>query len=365
MKKKILIREILYLSIFLLLAFLFFYKNLTFSYLRTDDTIPWYYLQLKEAMQEGTPYVWNNLYFKLPSSSTVIIHPRTILLALLPISVFIQASIIFHIFIFGYGMFLFLRKKKLSLGASMFGAIALMFTNNFVTLVMAGHLGKFETYAYFPLVLYFLSLAVDKGRIKYFIFTGGMLGIAFMGGALDVASYFAVFVGTYFLYLLFKKKNDNSLKDYIKKDYKSILFTSIKFLIVIVFSFTISLQVIMHTRAMQDQGAAGVGNERQLWDWATRWSYPPEEMLAFILPGFFGDYSYSPTSPYWGRIARMEGDEPTFNYSLVITNISVIAFMFILFALISSHKKYREKHFWIASSIIFLLASFGRYSIDI
>ena len=361
MKKKILIREILYLSIFLLLAFLFFYKNLTFSYLRTDDTIQWEYMRLKDAIQEGTPYVWNNLYFKLPSSSTVIIHPRTILLALLPISVFIQSSIIFHIFIFGYGMFLFLRKKKLSLGASMFGAIALMFTNNFVTLVMAGHLGKFETYAYFPLVLYFLSLAVDKGRIKYFIFTGGMLGIAFMGGALDVASYFAVFVGIYFLYLLFKKKNDNSLKYYIKKDYKIILFTSIKFLIVIVFSFTISLQVIMHTRAMQDQGAAGVRNERQLWDWATRWSYPPEELLAFILPGFFGDYSYSPTSPYWGRIARMEGDEPTFNYSLVITNISVIAFMFILFALISSHKKYKEKHFWIASSIIFLLASFGRY----
>ncbi len=364
MTKKSIVREILYLLLFLLLAFLFFYRNWSFSYLRTDDTVLWQYEAIKTAIKNGTPYMWNNSYFKLPSVDIVTLHPRLLLLALLPISVFIQSSIMLHIFIFGYGMFLFLRQKGLSTAAAIIGGIVLMFTNNFVTLIMAGHLGKFETYAYFPLVLYFLSLATDKSRVRDYLFAGASLGIAFMGGALDVASYFAVFVTIYFLYMLIKKKNDLPLKDYIKQDYKNIILSCLKFALVVVFSFTLSIQAIMHTRTTTEQGAVGVTNDSELWDWATRWSYPPEEVISFILPGFFGSYTGSDTSPYWGRTARMDGDEPTFNYSLVITNISMLAFMFILFAMIASRKQYKqygEKYFWLASALFFILASFGRY----
>ncbi len=360
LKKNITI-EILYLLLFLLLAFLFFYRNWNFSYLRTDDTILWHYEAIKTAIKNATPYMWNNSYFKLPHVDIVTLHPRLLLLSILPIHIFIQSSIMFHIFIFGYGMFLFLRKKNISTAASIIGGVVLMFTNNFATLVMAGHLGKFETYAYFPLVLYFLSLAVDKSQIGYYIFAGATLGIAFMGGALDVASYFSVFVAIYFMYMLLKKRNDLKLIDYIKKDYKSIILSCLKFVLVVIFAVAISLQAIMHTRTTTDQGAVGVSNDRELWDWATRWSFPPEELLSFVLPGFFGSYTGSPVSPYWGRTARMDGDEPTFNYSLVITNISMFAFIFILFAMITSRKRYNEKRFWFISATIFILASFGRY----
>ncbi len=359
--EKNIVREILYLLLFLFLAFLFFYRNWGFEYLRTDDTILWQYEAIKTAIKNATPYMWNNSYFKLPAVDIVTLHPRLLLLAILPIPIFIQSSIMFHIFIFGYSMFLFLRQKQISVAASLIGGVILMFTNNFTTLVMAGHLGKFETYAYFPLVLYFLSLALAKSRIRDYLFTGAALGVAFMGGAMDVASYFAVFVGVYFLYMLFKKKGDLQFMTYIKQDYKSIILSCLKFVIVVVFSLTLSIQAIMHNRMMTDQGAMGVTNDSELWDWATRWSYPPEEIISFILPGFFGNYTGSPISPYWGRTARMEADNATFNYSLVITNISMLAFVFILFAMIANKKRYNEKYFWIASGVIFILASFGRY----
>ena len=354
-------REIIYFVIFAILSILFFYSNLTFSYLQMGDVILWEIKNIKEAIANGNFYFWNNAYFTIATSSTVPLHPKSLLIALLPVNIYPQVSVMFHITIMGYGLFLFLREKKLSIKASMFGAIALMFSNSIITLILPGHLGKFETYCYFPFVLYFLSKAMNNEKWTFFFFTGAFLGIAFLGGALDVAMYFALFLAVYFLYLLYNKKNELKLFDFIKKENKKIILLCLKFLLVAIFSFLMSIQIIMITKNTQDMGAAGVSNKKELWDWATRWSYPPEEILGFFIPGLFGYYSGSETHPYWGRIANVKGEPKTSNYSLTATNIGYITFLFIIFAIFISDKKYKEKYFWILTALFFLIASFGRY----
>ena len=354
-------KEITYPVIFILLSILFFYSNLTFSYLQMGDVILWDIKNIKDAIFSGNLYFWNNAYFTIASSSTVPIHPKALLIALFPNEIYPQMSIIFHIAVMGYGLFLFLREKKLSIKASMFGAIALMFSNAIITLILPGHLGKFETYCYFPFVLYFLSKAMNTEKWIHFFFTGAFLGVAFLGGALDVAMYFALFLSCYFLYLLYNKKNDKKIIDFIKTDIKKIILLCVKFALVAVFSFLMSIQIIMVTKNTQDMGAAGVEDKKQLWEWATRWSYPPEEVLGFFIPGFFGYYSGSETHPYWGRIANMPGEPKTSNFSLTSANIGYITFLFIIFAIFISRKKYNEKYFWIGTALFFLIASFGRY----
>ncbi|KLI59503.1 hypothetical protein [Brachyspira hyodysenteriae] len=354
-------KEIIYPIIFALLSILFFYSNLTFSYLQMGDVILWDIKNIKDAIFNGNLYFWNNAYFTIAAPSTVPIHPKSLLIALLPNNIYPQVSIMFHITVMGYGLFLFLREKKLSIKASMFGAIALMFSNAIITLILPGHLGKFETYCYFPFVLYFLSKAMNTEKWIHFLFTGAFLGIAFLGGALDVAMYFALFLSCYFLYLLYCKKNDKKIMDFIKTDIKKIILLCVKFALVAVFSFLMSIQIIMITRNTQDMGAAGVTDKNQLWEWATRWSYPPEEILGFFMPGFFGYYSGSQTHPYWGRIANMPGEPKTSNFSLTSANIGYITFIFIIFAIFISRKKYSEKYFWIGTALFFLIASFGRY----
>ncbi|KLI35005.1 hypothetical protein SZ50_04375 [Brachyspira hyodysenteriae] len=354
-------KEIIYPIIFALLSILFFYSNLTFSYLQMGDVILWDIKNIKDAIFNGNLYFWNNAYFTIAAPSTVPIHPKSLLIALLPNNIYPQVSIMFHITVMGYGLFLFLREKKLSIKASMFGAIALMFSNAIITLILPGHLGKFETYCYFPFVLYFLSKAMNTEKWIHFLFTGAFLGIAFLGGALDVAMYFALFLSCYFLYLLYCKKNDKKIMDFIKTDIKKIILLCVKFALVAVFSFLMSIQIIMITRNTQDMGAAGVTDKNQLWEWATRWSYPPEEVLGFFMPGFFGYYSGSQTHPYWGRIANMPGEPKTSNFSLTSANIGYITFIFIIFAIFISRKKYSEKYFWIGTALFFLIASFGRY----
>ncbi len=354
-------KEIIYPIILALLSILFFYSNLTFSYLQMGDVILWDIKNIKDAIFSGNLYFWNNAYFTIAAPSTVPIHPKSLLIALLPTNIYPQVSIMFHITVMGYGLFLFLREKKLSIKASMFGAIALMFSNAIITLILPGHLGKFETYCYFTFVLYFLSKAMNSEKWIHFFFTGAFLGIAFLGGALDVAMYFALFLSCYFLYLLYNKKNDKKIIDFIKTDIKKIILLCVKFALVAVFSFLMSIQIIMITRNTQDMGAAGVTDKNQLWEWATRWSYPPEEVLGFFMPGFFGYYSGSQTHPYWGRIANMPGEPKTSNFSLTSANIGYITFIFIIFAIFISRKKYSEKYFWIGTALFFLIASFGRY----
>lgn len=354
-------KEIIYPIIFAILSILFFYSNLTFSYLQMGDVILWDIKNIKDAIFSGNLYFWNNAYFTIATSSTVPIHPKSLLIALLPNTIYPQVSIMFHITVMGYGLFLFLREKKLSIKASMFGAVALMFSNAMITLILPGHLGKFETYCYFPFVLYFLSKAMNSEKWIHFLLTGAFLGIAFLGGALDVAMYFALFLSCYFLYLLYNKKNDKKIIDFIKTDIKKIILLCVKFALVAVFSFLMSIQIIMITRNTQDMGAAGVTDKNQLWEWATRWSYPPEEVLGFFIPGFFGYYSGSQTHTYWGRIANMPGEPKTSNFSLTSANIGYITFIFIIFAIFISRKKYSEKYFWIGTALFFLIASFGRY----
>ena len=353
--------EIKYPIIFIILSILFFASNLTFSYLQMGDVILWDIKNIKDAVLNGHLYFWNNAYFTISAPATVPIHPKSLLMTILPYKIYPQVTIIFHIAVMGYGLFLFLREKKLSTNASMFGAIALMFSNAIFTLILPGHLGKFETYCYFPLVLYFLSKAMNSEKWRDFFFTGAFLGIAFLGGALDVAMYFALFLSCYFLYLLYSKKNNLKLIDFIKTNIKKIILLCIKFALVAVFSFLMSIQVIMVTKNTQDMGAAGVENKQDLWNWATRWSYPPEEVLGFFVPGLFGYYSGSETHPYWGRIANMNGEPKTSNFSLTAVNIGYIAFLFIIFAIFISKKKYSEKYFWIGTALFFLIASFGRY----
>ena len=182
---KLIKKEIKYPVIFAVLSVLFFYSNLTFSYLQMGDVILWEIKNIKEAIANSNAYFWNNAYFTIATSSTVPLHPKSLLIAIFPVNIYPQISVMFHITIMGYGLFWFLREKKLSIKASMFGAIALMFSNAMITLILPGHLGKFETYSYFPFVLYFLSKAMNNEKWTDFFFAGAFLGIAFLGGASD------------------------------------------------------------------------------------------------------------------------------------------------------------------------------------
>ncbi|QHI68062.1 hypothetical protein [Tichowtungia aerotolerans] len=108
-------------------------------------------------------------------------------------------------------------------------------------------------------------------------------------------------------------------------------------------------------------------NKQAKWDYVTQWSFPPEEMIAFVAPGYTGWRSNEPEGPYWGRMGRSPGWEQTKqgfqNFKLENTYIGVIPVVFALFALFSCRrsKNRAEILFWGGSALAALVLSFGKY----
>jgi hypothetical protein len=77
---------------------------------------------------------------------------------------------------------------------------------------------------------------------------------------------------------------------------------------------------------------AGVETPAQKYDWATQWSYTPEEILSYAVPGFYGWYNGHKSGPYWGRIGRssdwVAGETKGMrNFCLAIFTLGTIGFV--------------------------------------
>ncbi|MBI4976300.1 MAG: hypothetical protein HZC28_02400 [Spirochaetes bacterium] len=361
MKNKML-REVIYLAVFLALAMLFFFKNIGFDrMLSMGDTILWANQKVQTAMHDGLKARWDDDYFILSRGNPVTVRPSSLIQYFVPAYIFPQINLILHLFFMGYFAFLLFRYLKLSIAAAFFGALAFMFTNDTLTLVMSGHMSKFETFSYFPLILLFLHIAMDKEKIRYFIFAGAFLGISFLGGEVQVAAYFAVLLGCYFLYLFYRKKGDDKLHVFLKNNVFRLFKLSFGFIILAVVAVFFSLQSLTFFAEAASQGEKNVVTEsrEQKWDWATQWSFPPEEIVDFVAPGIFGYYSGSPTHPYIGRMASLDGKAPWRNFKYGGENIGLIVAIMALLALALVRK--RGLFFWGITALIVLLISFGRY----
>ncbi|MDD5679363.1 MAG: hypothetical protein PHW60_15450 [Kiritimatiellae bacterium] len=78
---------------------------------------------------------------------------------------------------------------------------------------------------------------------------------------------------------------------------------------------------------------------REKWDYVTQWSWPPEESIDFIAPGYMGWRSGEPAGPYWGRMGRSAGWEQTqqgfMNFKLENMYLGIIPILLAMFAVFS------------------------------
>jgi hypothetical protein len=108
-------------------------------------------------------------------------------------------------------------------------------------------------------------------------------------------------------------------------------------------------------------------NKLAKWEYITQWSWPPEDSIDFVAPGYTGWGSGRPDGPYWGRCGRSAGWEETGqgfkNFKLDAYYLGMIAVGFALYALYSSR---RSKHkaeilFWGGAALISLVLAFGKF----
>jgi hypothetical protein len=109
----------------------------------------------------------------------------------------------------------------------------------------------------------------------------------------------------------------------------------------------VSTMLGSYTSNVKDIASMQTESPQEKWDYVTQWSWPPDECIDFIAPGYMGWRSGEPEGPYWGRMGRSAGWEQTrqgfMNFKLENMYLGIIPILLSLFAILSGMMGIKER----------------------
>jgi hypothetical protein len=252
----------------------------------------------------------------------------------------------------GSTIFLFSFRGRVNPWAALCGALAAYWLGNNFTLIYPGHTFK-------PYIILLFACAIrnaDATTWRGGIIWGSFIGLMFAQQP-DVALIFALCAGAHLVFRLWQREGFRPVR------WLPVLIPAA----IVAFLFAAGPLLSGYKMNVQDTAQVQTENPQDKWDYITQWSWPPEESIAFIAPGYTGWRSGEPTGPYYGRMGRSAGWEQTrqgfMNFQLDSLYIGFIPFAFALFAILTSRRSPHRAEilFWGFTLLIALLLAFGKY----
>jgi hypothetical protein len=292
---------------------------------------------------------------------------------------------IFHYFLLGLGMYLLLRvTRNTSRLVALFAAFSAIFSTWILTYVMIGH----NTKIFAVMTLPYILMAIEKLRqpdVQWtrMVFWSAILAVFFHFALesthMQMVFYICLAVLIYFLY--------NGISELIRKvNVMPTIRTGVITIAMVGLAFAMSADRYMATlgyepysirgkqpvtalRGVEAEGAAGQQQKPSTtaeggglnWDYATQYSFSPQEMITFLVPGWFGFGKL----PYEGSDLNLpEGTRvPTYWGQMLMTDAAnytgVIVFFFAMIGIFAFWKRDRLIPPLAIISLIALLLSFG------
>lgn len=250
----------------------------------------------------------------------------------------------------------FLRRKALSWPACAVAALAAFWVGSNFTLTYAGHIMKFGILLWAAVYLWMVDRAAESGHWAPSVLAGGALGALFLEQA-DVALFFALILGPYALLRLWQAAGRQW------KKWAAVLGP------LLVTAGLIAFHPLWEGYRANVQGISSMQESpAEKWAFITQWSWPPEESVDFVAPGYMGWRSGEPAGPYWGRMGRSDGWEQTRrgfqNFKLENQYLGAIPILLALAAVAGAWvggPRRSDVVFWSAAALLTLLLSFGKY----
>jgi hypothetical protein len=231
---------------------------------------------------------------------------QRLLYHLIPPPASVAWFIVLHLFAGAVGVFMLCR----AIGAAPLAALAagLLFAlaPENASLINAGHVLKIATICVAPWGFYFLERGFQTRRLYYFLTTGFVLALQFFYTHWQIAYYTCLAIGLYAFirYLMIVRSERRVAGRLFLLNMATLVF----------FLTTVSMDLIPLANWSRDtnrgvasganQGKGGLDVEE-----AMSWSFPPEELATFAIPGLFGfsrqesgDNPANIRSYYWGRM---------------------------------------------------------------
>ena len=238
-----------------------------------------------DELRAGHLALWNpHLYCGAPffgGFQSALLYPPNWLYLCLPLSVAINTGIALHVFLTGFGMFLWMRVRGLHAVAALFGGVLCMFSGPVFPHVYAGHLSNLCTMAWGP----FIFLAIDgwlrRGTRGWLLLGAVSVAMQILAGHPQYVFYTGIAAGLYSTVQL------TVARDRLRAAAGLAVFP-------LAGAALSAVQLLEGFHAASES----VRNHGTTLAFAAKFGLPPENLLTALVPNFFGSLG---TRHYWGR----------------------------------------------------------------
>ncbi|WP_298439765.1 YfhO family protein [Geobacter sp.] len=292
------------------------------------------------------------------TQSLQLLFYRNLIFWLLPAPANVAWFIVFHLFVGGAGTYAYCRAIGAGRAAAFLGGLLFAVGPEIASLINAGHVQKIATISFAPWAFYFFERGFQSRRVIWFLAAGFLLAFQFFNMHWQIAFYTCLGIGAYGVIrtagILFLEREGGGRA--------ATRLLGLNLVTMFFFLSTVAISLIPladwsreTTRGVQsgaNQGQGGMQVEE-----AMSWSLPPEELVTFVVPGFFGlsrqEGAYdNPANGayYWGRMVFTQ----TTDY------LGLLPWLLAPLPLIFR----RDRYTWLAVAAVVggLLFSFGKYT---
>ncbi len=273
--------------------------------------------------------------------------------------------VLVYYFLFGIGLFVLMRRLGLTKFASFFGSVATLFSMYIIIWIMVGHNTKIAAMAFFPFILLLVMELIRRFRWSYLLALIIAIHLQFQSTHIQMIFYSYLAVGVYLIYMLIRNiMKKEKAAGTIRAGVLLIVASAVAF----VMSADMYFSVYQYSKysirgaspivqTAQEIGQKGGGLDYQ---YATNWSFGPQEMMTFFIPSFygFGDVVYNGplTNNQTAHFNTYFGPEP-FTDAPQYMGVIVLLLAFVGFI-----KNRRNPFVWFSLIVIVfsLLIAFGR-----
>lgn len=210
-----------------------------------------------------------------------LLYPPNWLYLFLPLSLAINVGIALHVFLAGWFMYFWVRHRGLHVVAAMMAGVLFMLGGTYFPHIYAGHLPNLCTMVWGPLILLAIDGWFSRQTVPWLLLGGGALAMQLLAGHPQYVFYTGVACA---LYTLTKPWRD-------LRSWRTLAGLAVIPLVGVALS---AVQVFEGLHA----GAESLRSKGTTLGFAGNFSFPPDNLITLITPGFFGD---AVTNPYWGR----------------------------------------------------------------
>ncbi|MDD2854917.1 MAG: hypothetical protein PHU01_05245, partial [Desulfuromonadaceae bacterium] len=243
------------------------------------------------------------------ASLKFLIH-KNLIFWLFPAPSCVAWFIVLHLFSGAVGTYFFCRLAGCGRGAAFLGGLVFALSTENASLINAGHVMKIATISYAPWAFYFLERGFKTSRPIFFLTTSVVLAFQFFNTHWQIAFYTCLALAIYGIVrmILLVRGELSGKKSQIYR------MLGLNLLVLVFFLTTVAISLVPLAKWSTDtnrgaqsganQGRGGLDREE-----AMSWSMPPEELISFAIPGFFGlsrqEAGENPENIpayYWGRM---------------------------------------------------------------